>query len=300
MRISVIIATRDRAEYLDRALGSFEKQIGAPPFEVIIVDNGSSDATPHVIDRARAHLTFEISYVYEERPNRGAARNRGIAAARGDLVLFCDDDVYAPPGFLAAHDAAHGVDNLVVSGPIVNVPSYHERPKPTLSNYSRAYFCTCNVSTPRLALNAVGRFDEQFHLYGWEDTDLGLRLRERGLRRKFAWDAYIWHIKPPEDVTLESELQKTMEKARMAVRFVRKNSSARVRSATGAHRANLARAKAMERLLPWFAGVATDARFPSAVRSIARAQLLDGAYTAELARELRTAENRLPNGSRAG
>ena len=289
MRISIVIATKDRAEYLDRALESFGKQIGAPSFEVVVVDNGSTDATPHVVEHAKAAQRYEITYVYEERPNRGAARNRGIAAAQGHLVLFCDDDVYAPPGFLAAHDAAHTVSNVVVNGPILNVPSYHERPKPSLPNYSRAFFCTCNVSVPKVALDAVGGFDEQFHLYGWEDTELGVRLREHGMRAKFAWDAYIWHIKPPADVTLEAELQKAMEKARMAVRFVQKNGSARVRSATGAHRANLLRAKTLERLLPWFAGVATDERFPPAARGFARAQLLDGVYTVELARALERA-----------
>lgn len=286
MRISVVIATKDRAEYLDSALQSFGKQIGAPSFEVVVVDNGSTDATPQIVEHARANQTYEITYVYEERPNRGAARNRGISAAQGHLIVFCDDDVYAPPGFLAAHDAAHTVSNLVVNGPILNVPSYHERPKPTLTNYSRAFLCTCNVSVPKVALDAVGGFDEQFHLYGWEDTELGVRLREHGMRGKFAWDAYIWHIKPPEDATLESALQKAMEKAHMAVRFINKNSSGRVKSATGAHPANLARAKATERLLPWFAGVATDERFPRALRSIARAQLLDGVYTVELARAL--------------
>ncbi len=287
MRISVVVATKDRAEYLDRALGSLGKQLAPPAFEVIVVDNGSTDATPLVVERARAHQTYEISYVYEERPNRSAARNRGIAAALGEVVLFCDDDVYVPPGFLAAHERAHGQARVVVSGPILNVSSYDQRPKPTLANYSRAFFCTCNVSAPKAALDAAGGFDERFHLYGWEDTDFGIRLRENGLRRRFAWDAYLWHVKPPYDATLETELQKTMEKARMAVRFVRKNSSARVRSATGAYPANLVRARALERLLPWFAGIATDERFPRALRSIARAQLLDGAYTTELARALR-------------
>ncbi len=201
-------------------------------------------------------------------------------------MLFCDDDVYAPPGFLSAHDAAHTLSNLAVSGPIVNVPGYDVRPKPSLANYSRAFFCTCNVSVPKVALDAVGGFDEAFHLYGWEDTELGVRLREHGIRGKFAWNAYIWHVKPPHDATLESELQKSVEKARMAVRFLQKNASPRVKSATGAHAANLLRAKALEPLLPWFAGAATDEAIPSAIRGFARAQLLDGMYTVELARAL--------------
>lgn len=286
MRLSVVIATKDRAAYLERALESFGKQIGAPSFEVVVVDNGSTDATPQVVERAQSQQPYPVSYVHEAQPNRGAARNRGIAAAQGHLILFCDDDVYAPPGFLAAHDAAHTLSNYAVSGPIINVPGYAVRPKPTLANYSRAFFCTCNVSVPKVALDAVGGFDEQFHLYGWEDTELGVRLREHGMRAKFAWEAYIWHVKPAKDVTLESELRKAVEKARMAVRFLAKNDSARVKSATGAHAANLLRAKALEPLLPWFAGAATDDTLPAPVRGFARAQLLDGIYTVELVRAL--------------
>ncbi len=287
MRISIVIATKDRAALLDRALDSFAKQIDAPPFEVIVVDNGSRDATPQIVERARAHHPFELSYLFEERPNRGAARNRGIAVAAGSLVLFCDDDVYAPPGFLRAHGEAHTAPKLVVNGPILNVASYHERPKPSPANYSRAFFCTCNVSVARESLLAAGRFDEQFHLYGWEDTELGVRLRELGLRAKFAWDAYIWHIKPTQEMTLETQVQRAGEKARMAARFIAKNGSRRVRAATGAHRLNLLRAPALERLLPWYAGLATDERLPARVQSAARAQLLDAVYTVELAQALR-------------
>lgn len=286
MRLSVVIATKDRAAYLERALESFDKQIGPPSFEVVVVDNGSADGTRELVERARTQHSYPVTYVYEAQPNRGAARNRGIAAAQGHLMLFCDDDVYAPPGFLAAHDAAHTVSNLVVTGPIINVPGYAVRPKPTIANYSRAFFCTCNVSVPKVAIDAVGGFDEAFHLYGWEDTELGVRLREHGMGAKFAWDAYIWHIKPPHDATLESELRKAVEKARMAVRFLEKNDSPRVRSATGAHSANLLRAKALEPLLPWFAGAATDDALPAPVRGFARAQLLDAIYTTELARAL--------------
>lgn len=294
MKISVVIATKDRAGYLDRALESFGKQSGTTSFEVIVVDNGSTDPTPQIIDHARESLPYEISYIFEERPNRGAARNRGISAATGDLVLFVDDDIYAPPGFLEAHKAAHGGGDLVVSGPILNVPSYRARPKPTLANYSRAFFCTCNVSVGRAALRRVGGFDEQFNLYGWEDTELGVRLREAKLRAKFAWDAYIYHIKPPQDVRLDVELQKTMEKARMAARFVKKNPSPRARLATGAYAFNLLRAKAMipKWCLPFLAGVATDERLPAAVRGFAKAQLLDGMYSQELARGLKPERSR--------
>jgi len=289
VRVSVIIATKDRASYLEAALRSLSQQSGAPPFEVVVVDNGSTDATAQTIKDAQAAYPFEIRTIFEERPNRGAARNRGIAEASAKLIVFIDDDVWAPPGFLAAHVAAHeGHGTFAVSGPIINVPSYEEGPKPSVANYSRAFLCTCNVSIPRETRHWVKGFDEQFDLYGWEDTELGVRLRENGVRAKFAWDAYLYHIKPPQEQTLEVTLQKTLEKAQMAARFVKKNPSKRARMATGAYGLNLLRSKAFapKWLLPLFAGVAADSRFPAAIRSIARAQLLDGMYVAELERGL--------------
>ena len=235
LRASIIIATKDRAAYLEQALRSLSQQIAAPSFEVIVVDNGSTDATPQIVKQAQAEYSLPTAYVFEATPNRGAARNRGIAAAGGDLVVFIDDDVWTPPGFLAAHSAAHqGPGTFAVSGPILNVPSYVERPKPSLANYSRAFLCTCNVSISREALHWVKGFDEQFDLYGWEDTELGVRLRENGVRARFAWDAYLYHIKPPQEQTLEVTLQKTLEKAQMAARFIKKNPSKRARMATGA------------------------------------------------------------------
>jgi GT2 family glycosyltransferase len=285
VRLSIVIATKDRASYLERALASLESQIGAPSFEVVVVDNASTDETREIAERRRP---FPVSYVYEGEPNRGKARNRGLAVASGYIVIFCDDDVVAPPGFLAAHEAAHGSSNLVVNGPIMNVASYAERPKPTFANYSRAFLCTCNVSIPKHALDAVGGFDEAFDLYGWEDTELGVRLREAGMRWKFAWDAYLWHIKPPAENTLEVEARKAMEKARMARRFLEKQPTRRVRMATGAHPANMLRAKLLEpdNVLAIFAGIATSDKAPPALRNLARAQFLDGMYVRELKRVL--------------
>jgi len=288
VRISVVIATKDRASYVERVLASFEGQIGAPSFEVIVVDNASTDETKAVVEAASARSAYPVRYLYEGEPNRGKARNLGVAHASGYLVLFCDDDVALPSGFLAAHEAAHDAPNLVVNGPILNVSGYDARPTPGVGNYSRAFLCTCNVSVPRHALDAVGGFDESFNLYGWEDTELGVRLREAGVRWKFAWDAYLWHIKPPGENTLEVETRKAMERARMARRFLEKQPSKRVRAATGAYPMNFLRARYLlpDSLLAVFAGIATSDRAPDAVRAFARSQFLDGMYTRELVRAL--------------
>jgi len=284
VNVSVVIATKDRAELLGAALASLRAQADAPPFEIVVVDNGSSDRTPAI---AREH---GAAYVFVAEPNRGKARNAGVAHATGELIVFVDDDVITPPHFVAAHARAHAAEGvpLAVSGPIINVPASEDRPAPTAANASRAFFVTCNVSLPRAPFEAAGGFDEAFDRYGWEDTELGVRLRARGVRRRFAWDAYLWHIKPPTPEALEDALGKAIEKARMAAQFVRKIPTTRVKLATGAYGFNLARARllAPPLLQPLYAGLATSTRLPSVVSSIARGLLLDSVYTEELDRQL--------------
>jgi len=282
--ISIVIATKDRALFLQRALESLAQQHGAPEFEVIVADNGSTDGTPQVVADAVEIVPYHLRRIEAGRANRGLARNMGVAASAGELIVFVDDDVWLPPNFIAAHVAEHRGRARVVTGPIVNVPDYEHRPRPSAANYSSAFFCTCNASVPKAALLAAGGFDEAFNLYGWEDTELGLRLRNAGLEHSFAWDAFLYHIKPPE--SLELAIRRTVEKAAMAAQFVQKSPSLRTRLATGAYPLNLARAKLVAPLLPLFAGVASSDALPKSVVAFARRQLLDGLYVQRLATEM--------------
>jgi glycosyltransferase involved in cell wall biosynthesis len=286
MDYSVVIATKDRQEYLGQTLESLARQTEVPPFEVIVVDNGSTDATRSVVE-AHAERVPAVRYVAEPQPNRGKARNRGVELAGGRYIVFCDDDVSLPRGWLAAHAAAQTGDDCVVNGPILNVPSYDARPKPAFANYSRAFLCTCNASLSKRAFFRAGGFDEAFDLYGWEDTELGVRLREAKCRWKFAWDAFLWHIKPPAENTLEVESRKAIEKARMAGRFLGKHPSRRARLATGAHTLNLLRARYLlpDPLLAFYAGLSSSDA-PAWLRRLSRGQLLDALYARELVRAL--------------
>jgi glycosyltransferase involved in cell wall biosynthesis len=287
MELSVVIATKDRRQYLERALASLDVQVDAPSFEVVVVDNGSHDSTAALVESYRHHA-LPVRYVAEPQPNRAKARNRGVEASRGRFLLFCDDDVETPPGWIAAHAAAHRGGDCVVNGPILNVSSAASRPAPSPANYSRAFLCSCNASLPKRAFMEVGGFDERFNLYGWEDTELGLRLREHRLAWKFVWDAYLWHVKPPDANTLAVETRKAIEKARMAQRFLAKHPSSRARLATGAHALNLFRGRYLlpDWLLAIYAGLATSPRMPEALTTLMRTQLLDGIYTRELVRAL--------------
>jgi glycosyltransferase involved in cell wall biosynthesis len=248
LEATVIVATRDRAEFLRDCLACLARQAAIGRFDVIVVDNGSRDATPEVIAQAAATTNGLVRGLAVAEPNRGKARNAGLAAAGGRIIIFCDDDTLPPEHFVEAHLAAHAsaangdAVERVVSGPIINVPDGTALPEPSPANFSRAFFCTCNVSAPRRALEQIDGFDERYDLYGWEDTDVGVRLRALGLRRSFAWGAYIYHVKPPEALPLDRALSLAREKGAMAARFIRKSPTFAVKLATGAYTANYLRA----------------------------------------------------------
>jgi len=298
---TVIIATRDRAELLRDCLSCLGRQTAAGRFDVVVVDNGSTDSTPAVIATAASNAPVRGLSVPEA--NRGKARNAGLAAARGGIIVFCDDDTLPPERFVEAHLAAHvsaasgrAADSAerVVSGPIINVPDARTLPAPGPKNFSRAFFCTCNVSAPKRALEQIGGFDERYDLYGWEDTDVGVRLREIGLRRSFAWDAYIYHVKPPEALPLDRALALAREKGTMAARFVRKSPTFAVKLATGAYAANFLRAAVVHArpMRSLYTRWARERPPASKLGRFARESLVDAAYIDSLRTAMHSNETR--------
>lgn len=288
---TVVIATRNRAALLSDCLNHLGSQTARGTFEVVVVDNGSTDDTATVVHRHMAAMP-ELRLLHVEDPNRSKARNAGIAAAQGSWLIFCDDDTVAPPQFVAAHLAAHERhEPRVVTGPIVNVANALALAAPAARHYSRAYFCTCNASVSKAAVDSVGGFDEQYDLYGWEDTDLGLRLRAKGLRRIFDWQAYIFHIKPPAADAFARRQALAIEKGTMAARFVRKSPTWPVKLATGAYAANFLRAD----LMTWaplrrlYERAIRSADNNSALKTFAAEALIDAAYVNALKAALRSA-----------
>ncbi|HEY5093640.1 MAG TPA: glycosyltransferase [Candidatus Eremiobacteraceae bacterium] len=290
---TVIIATRDRAGFLRDCLACLARQSAANRFDVVVVDNGSTDATRDVIASAALASNGAVRGVDVADPNRGKARNAGLAAATGRIIIFCDDDTLPPEGFVEAHLAAHSGGAVsgerVVSGPIINVADARSLPPPGPKNFSRAFFCTCNVSAPKSALQGIGGFDERYDLYGWEDTDVGVRLRDAGLRRIFVWAAYIYHVKPPESLALDRAMALAREKGAMAARFVRKSPTIAVKLATGAYTANFMRA-AVVNAAPFrslYARWASERPPASRLGRFAREALVDAAYIDSLRSAMR-------------
>lgn len=101
LRISVIICTRNRVQLLDKCLMSIKEQtLDAQDFEVLVVDNGSSDATPILLEKYRDHLPLVT--IAEPIVGLSRARNTGWRAAKTDFIAFLDDDAMADPDWLAA------------------------------------------------------------------------------------------------------------------------------------------------------------------------------------------------------
>jgi len=102
MLLTVVIPTRNRADLLATALGSIVDQ-DLPPdqFEVLVIDNGSSDRTKEVVDQMRSRLS-SLRYYYEPEPGLHVGRHRGLKEASTELLVYADDDIRAEPTWLSA------------------------------------------------------------------------------------------------------------------------------------------------------------------------------------------------------
>lgn len=119
LRASIVVCTRNRVDLLRDCVAHLGDQVGGG-IEVIVVDNGSTDGTATLLREWCAHDPERRRAVHEPVPGLSRARNRGVGVARGEVVLFIDDDAVAPRGWVAAHLAAFDRDPAVVGvgGPV--------------------------------------------------------------------------------------------------------------------------------------------------------------------------------------
>lgn len=201
MNLSVVIPTCNRVEALAITLNHLERQrYPFDDFEVVVVDDGSQDATPELLSRERL---LPLRWVSQPNAGTGAARNRAIEMAQGRHVVFVDDDVFTPPEFLARHaQALRDHPGCLIRGAVVNVPTSLSYPAPLpplrfrWKHASRNYLCTSNASLRKDLLQLAGGFDPTF--VRWEDAELGIRLKALGVRRWWHPDNHVYHWKPPQ------------------------------------------------------------------------------------------------------
>ncbi len=232
--VSIVVTTYNRATLLARCVDALLDQEGAPPYEIVVVDDGSTDATPQLAQLADPR----VRYLAIPHGGRAAARNAGLAAARGEILIYVDSDVFVVPGFVAAHvEALRGVEGPAFSqGVSVDVvaPVSPRDPQVPVRDLSRAFFDTKNVAlATRLAAEAGG-FSPEFTEYGWEDLELGLRLKDRKVQRVRAKAAVGFHYHPPFDLAkMAQHARLEEERGRMGARFFKMRSTWEVRLMVG-------------------------------------------------------------------
>src|SRR4051812_27727014 len=101
MDVSIIIATHNRCKQLDRCLAAVQGISSGREWELVVVDNGSTDATPSVVQEFAAIAHMPVKYVFEPRPGLGNAHNAGIRVAQGQILAFTDDDCYPAADFVS-------------------------------------------------------------------------------------------------------------------------------------------------------------------------------------------------------
>lgn len=198
-----MIATRDRVHLVKRALDALAAQDGAPPFEVVIVDDGSRDGTATTIERLRQSSPYPLTVLRSSSPaGPAAARNLGWQAATGTSVLFTDDDCVPGGDWIRA--MSHGLAEADIVVGRTRPPRAQLELRGPFSSYldmdHDGRFSTCNVGYRRAVLDSLGGFDsEHFRYPNGEDTDLALRARKAGYTDTFAEDALVWHDVHPSD-----------------------------------------------------------------------------------------------------
>lgn len=227
---SLIVPTYNRADILAQTLPALLNQtVPADRYEIVVIDDGSTDRTEEV---ARSFTETHLKYHRFANGGRSIARNRALAVARGDLLVFVDDDAFVSREFLEEHLRLHAPGNdLLATGPIVEVTAAPRSYAltPFWQGYHRNPFPTCNASVRRAHALKVGGFDESFTLYGWEDLEFAERLLALGLRRRFAWKAPIFHCKATTHRRAFFRLlQLEHERGAMGALFYAKNRNIRV------------------------------------------------------------------------
>lgn len=207
MYFSIVIPTHNRLDMLLRVLDALRKQVDAPAFETIVINDGSKDDTDRTL-AGRSDITFRT----QANAGPGNARNHGVSLARGKFVIFIGDDTVPEPRFLAEHARVHrhSNDDPLVAG--LGYTGWPQRERITafmdyINDFGLQFgyrlikdgevvpfnfFYTSNLSIDRELL-AAHPFDTTFPSAAWEDIELAYRLDRLGLKIRYNASAVTRH-----------------------------------------------------------------------------------------------------------
>lgn len=227
IRLSLVIATYNRAEQLMVTLGSVAMQNAeAESWECIVVDNNSSDNTRERVEAFKSeHNSLNIRYIFEQNQGLSYARNAGIVASRGDIVAFIDDDERIVADFVSAYidlfdqhpDAMAAGGEIIAEYPTGRprwMSRYTERPiaNPMSFGDRVKLFPSSripgggNMAMRRRVFDSIGMFNTSLgrtgkHLLGGEESDLFERIVKHEYRVYYTPRAVMYHIIPKEKLS---------------------------------------------------------------------------------------------------
>jgi glycosyltransferase involved in cell wall biosynthesis len=247
MKISPIICTRNRSAYLPEAIRSLAGQDIAPTdYEIIVVDNASTDATGTIVKALTAEIR-NLRYVYEETPGLSIARNRGLKEAFAPIVAFLDDDALAVKGWLSAILEAFRTEPrpACVGGPVapwweISKPGWfpasllgcHNRNYGEQSrwyNYPAEQPIGCNMAFVKQRVEDVGGFNVLLDKYN-DETELIERVVRAGGRIFYEPKAEVQHLVAKERLSVGWQMKRHYrEGVSLAIAATSKKPMARTR-----------------------------------------------------------------------
>jgi GT2 family glycosyltransferase len=196
-KVSVVVCSHNGSRTIRQTLTALE-ELEYPDYEIIVVDDGSTDETASIAGQCRVRL------IRTENNGLSAARNRGMHEAAGEIIAYIDDDAYPDPHwltylaacFLRTEHAGIGGPNIsppgdgLIADCVANAPGGPVHV--LLTDEVAEHIPGCNMAYRRENLMAVGGFDPVFRVAG-DDVDVCWRLQERGWSLGFAPAAVVWH-----------------------------------------------------------------------------------------------------------
>jgi len=229
-RISVVIATRDRATALASAVDTWAARLPDPTWDLIVVDDGSSDETPRVLDRAAGSFGARLTRVRTAGVGLGGARNAGWTVSAAALILFTDDDCHPAPDLLAAIRTTmteggwsflggrllpHSPEDAGIA--VVTRMERLEIEGPTF--VAAGLLPGANLTVARAALAAVGGFDPEFGAgtpFAAEDVELVARLAAAGFRGGYDPRPVVYHHHQRRTAAARASLDRSYDRGRGA------------------------------------------------------------------------------------
>ncbi len=209
MFYSVIVASYNRLDEIKDLLVSFESlEFDRGNFELIVVDDGSTDGTLEFLKEYRANVSYKFNYVAQENRGPGAARNLGMEVAQGDFFIFIDSDCSVPPNWLSEIDRELQKTNADAFG---GPDSYRKDFPPLLKaiNYTMTSFLTTgglrgkkgkklakfyprsfNMGISRKLADKIGGFGNLRH---GQDIEYSYRILASGASVVFVGNAPVYH-----------------------------------------------------------------------------------------------------------